>query len=324
MILKTERLILRPWAETDSESLYEYAKDGRIGPIAGWPVHTSVENSREIIKTVLSAPETYAVCLKEDNRAIGSVGLMVGKQSNIGLPDTEGEIGYWIGVPFWGQGLIPEAVREIIRYAFMDKCLDILWCGYFEGNDKSRRVQEKCGFIYHHTNKDIHWKVMDDIRTEHITRLTKEEWKNRFEIRKLSVKERLAALDLAWRVFFEYESPDYAPEGTEEFRKCLHDEEYLQGLQYYGAFDGGKLIGEIAVRPEKMHICFFFVDGRYHRLGIGAKMFQRLLEDYPGETITLNSSPYGLPFYKAIGFAPTDEEKTVNGIRFTPMKYEGK
>ena len=324
MIFETERLILRPWEETDAESLYEYAKDDRIGPIAGWPVHTSVENSREIIKTVLSAPETYAVCLKEDNRAIGSIGLMVGKQSNIGLPDTEGEIGYWIGVPFWGQGLIPEAVREIIRYAFTDICLDILWCGYFEGNDKSRRVQEKCGFTYHHTNKDIHWKMMDDIRTEHITRLTKEEWKKRFEIRELSVNERLVALDLAWKVFFEYESPDYAPEGTEEFRKCLHDEEYLHGLQYYGTFDEEKLIGEIAIRPNKKHICFFFVDGRYHRLGIGTKMFRRLLEDYPDETITLNSSPYGLPFYKAIGFVPIDEEKTVNGIRFTPMKHEGK
>lgn len=69
MIFETERLILRPWEETDAESLYEYAKDDRIGPIAGWPVHTSVENSREIIKTVLSAPETYAVCLKEIGRA---------------------------------------------------------------------------------------------------------------------------------------------------------------------------------------------------------------------------------------------------------------
>ena len=150
--------------------------------------------------------------------------------------------------------------------------------------------------------------------------MIKEEWKNRFEIRNLSEYERKAALDLAWRVFCEYESPDYTSEGTEEFRKCLHDEEYLHGLQYYGAFDGMKLIGEIAIRPDKKHICFFFVDGRYHRRGIGTRMFQRLLEDYPGETLTLNSSPYGFPFYKAIGFVPTDEEKTVNGIRFTPMK----
>ena len=145
-----------------------------------------------------------------------------------------------------------------------------------------------------------------------------------FAIRRLSEYERQTALDLAWAVFSEFESPDYSAEGTEEFRKCLHDEGYLSGLHYYGTFDGEKLIGEIAIRPDRKHICFFFVDGRYHRRGIGTRMFRRLLEDYPNETITLNSSPYGLPFYKAIGFVPTDEEKTVNGIRFTPMKYEGK
>ena len=182
MILYTERLILRPWEEKDAESLYYYAKDNRVGPIAGWPIHTSVENSKEIINTMLSVPETYAVCLKENERAIGSIGLMIGDKSNIGLPDTEGEIGYWIGVPYWGRGLIPEAAREIIRHAFVDLHLETLWCGYFEGNDKSRRVQEKCGFTYHHTNRDIHWKLMDDIRTEHITRLTGDEWKNSFTL----------------------------------------------------------------------------------------------------------------------------------------------
>ena len=176
MDLVTARLILRPWREADAPSLYEYAKDPAVGPIAGWPPHTSVENSREIIRTVLSAPETYAVCLKEDNRAIGSVGLMIGSRSNLDLSETEGEIGYWIGVPFWGRGLIPEAVREVIRRAFADLSLTTLWCGYFDGNERSGRVQEKCGFIYHHTNKDVFWALMNDVRTEHITRLTKEEW----------------------------------------------------------------------------------------------------------------------------------------------------
>lgn len=169
MELKTERLIMRPWKESDAENLYEYAKDPNVGPIAGWPVHTSVENSREIIRDVLSAEETYAVCLKEDGKAIGSIGLMVGAASNLSIPDTEGEIGYWIGVPFWGRGLIPEAVNELLRHGFEDLKLDKIWCGYFEGNTKSKRVQEKCGFVYHHTNKDIEWKLMGDVRTEHIT-----------------------------------------------------------------------------------------------------------------------------------------------------------
>lgn len=324
MILYTERLILRPWEEADAEGLYEYAKDDRVGPIAGWPVHTSVEHSREVIRTILSEPETYAVCLKEDNRAIGSISLMVGQQAGRDLPEGEGEIGYWIAVPFWGRGLIPEAAREVIRRGFVDFHLDTLWCGYFEGNVKSRRVSEKCGFTYHHTNHDILWKAMGDIRTEHMTRLTREEWKNNFTIKKLSESMIPNALDLAWKVFFEYESPDYSPEGTEEFRRSIHDPEYLAGIEYYGAFDGNRLIGEIGIRPDRCHICFFFVDGGYHRLGVGTRLFERIKEDFPGRTVTLNSSPYGLPFYKAIGFLPTEEEQLVKGIRFTPMKYEEK
>lgn len=175
MILYTERLILRPWEESDAESLYEYAKDPEVGPIAGWPPHISVENSRDIIKTVLAVDETYAICKKEDQKAIGSIGLMRGKKSNLDILEDEGEIGYWIGVPFWGQGFVPEAVRELIRYGFMDLNLNRMWCGYFEGNEKSRRVQEKCGFRYHHTNKDIYWALMNEIRTEHVTCLEKNE-----------------------------------------------------------------------------------------------------------------------------------------------------
>lgn len=112
MILETERLILRPWEERDAESLYKYAKDPAVGPIAGWPVHTSVANSLEIIRNVLSADETYAVCLKEDNVAIGSIGLIPPAQTQTASSDDEIEVGYWIGVPFWGRGLIPEASHE--------------------------------------------------------------------------------------------------------------------------------------------------------------------------------------------------------------------
>ncbi|WP_329886582.1 GNAT family N-acetyltransferase [Pseudoramibacter faecis] len=176
MAFETERLILRPWEESDAEELYKYANHPDVGPIAGWAVHTSVENSREIIKGVLSEPETYAVVLKKTRKPVGSIGLMLGKASNIGIPDTEGEIGYWIGVPYWGQGLIPEAVREIMRYGFEELNLNRLWCGYFDGNKKSKRVQEKCGFRYHHTAENVPCAMEGILRTEHITCLTKEEW----------------------------------------------------------------------------------------------------------------------------------------------------
>ena len=176
MTFETERLILRPWEDSDAESLYKYAKDPEVGPVAGWPVHTSVENSLDIIRTVLSAEETYAVCLKEDNVAIGSIGLIFPAQSHTEVTDDEMEVGYWIGVPFWGQGLMPEAVRRILRHAFEDLHCSAMWCGYYDGNIKSKRCQEKCGFTYHHTEENKPCELMGDIRTEHFTKLTREEW----------------------------------------------------------------------------------------------------------------------------------------------------
>ena len=176
MTLETKRLILRPWAESDAEELFRYAKDPEVGPIAGWPVHTSVENSREIIRGVLSEPETYAVVLKETGKPVGSVGVMFSGKSNGPVKDGQAEIGYWIGKPYWGRGLIPEAVRELLRRCFDDLGCTAVWCGYYDGNQKSRRVQEKCGFLYHHTEADKPCELMGDIRTEHFTYISRETW----------------------------------------------------------------------------------------------------------------------------------------------------
>lgn len=180
MMLETKRLILRPWEESDAEDLYRYASSPEVGPIAGWPVHTSVENSRSIIRDILSAPETYAVVLKEAGHAVGSISLMLGKAGNIGILDTEGEIGYWIGAPFWGRGLVSEATREVMRHGFEDLNLVKLWCGYFDGNERSRRAQEKCGFRYHHTAKSVPCQIDGLLRTEHVTCITREEWESSF------------------------------------------------------------------------------------------------------------------------------------------------
>ncbi len=175
-ILETKRLILRPWKEEDAEDLFKYASHPDVGPIAGWPVHKSVEDSLFVIQNVFNKPYTYAVVLKETNCPAGSIGLMIGQDSNIKLPDNEGEIGYWIGVPYWGRGLIPEATKELIRFAFEELKLQKLWCGYFVGNDKSKRVAEKCGFKYVETRKDVPCAIQGLLRDEHITSLSYAEW----------------------------------------------------------------------------------------------------------------------------------------------------
>ena len=179
MVHETERLILRPWREEDAEDLYRYASDPAVGPAAGWPVHTDVENSRDIIKNVLSAPETYAVCLKEDGRAIGSIGLKTGAHTDTTERADECELGYWLGQPFWGRGIIPEAAATLIEYAFETLGMRAIWCGYYDGNRKSARAMEKCGFCYHHTTEDVAVPLLGETRTGHVTLLTKEQWETR-------------------------------------------------------------------------------------------------------------------------------------------------
>ena len=76
MGLQTERLLLRPWRESDAPALFKYAQNPNVGPIAGWPPHQSEDESREIIRSVLSDSGTFAVVLKETNEAIGSIGIM--------------------------------------------------------------------------------------------------------------------------------------------------------------------------------------------------------------------------------------------------------
>ncbi len=186
-MIETKRLILRPWRDTDAEALYKYASDPDIGPIAGWPPHTSIENSLEIIRTVFAAPETYAVVLKETDEPVGCCGIMFSNSLHTAdMKQTEAEIGYWIGKPYWGQGLIPEAVKALLARCFNELGLDAVWCGYYDGNVKSKRVCEKCGFKYHHTNQDI-ISPLGDKRTEHFHLMTKEDYnslylKNRQQI----------------------------------------------------------------------------------------------------------------------------------------------
>lgn len=176
MILKTERLILRRWEESDAEDLYNYAKDPDVGPIAGWPAHKNVEESRDVIRNVFNGAEAYAICLKTDGKAIGAIELKLNGYTDLTEKDDECELGYWLGKKFWGQGIMPEAVREILRHAFEDCNMNKVCVGYYDGNVKSKRVQEKCGFKYHHTTKDVDVPLLHETRTGHVNVMTKEEW----------------------------------------------------------------------------------------------------------------------------------------------------
>lgn len=150
-------------------------------------------------------------------------------------------------------------------------------------------------------------------------------------VRRLLPEELDAALALAWEVYLEFEAPDYGPEGVEAFRADIMENELFKDAcrrgenRMWGAFDGDKLAGMFAMRGAA-HICLVFTRREYQRRGVATAIFRRLEQDVRRENpgvgrLTLNSSPYGGPFYHWLGFAETDSEQVKHGIRFTPMAY---
>lgn len=146
--METDRILLRPWLESDAEALFKYASDPEVGPRAGWPPHKSVEESLEIIRTVFNdATNTWAIVLKETGEPIGAMGYGPSCQCN--LPAREGEplIGYWVGRPYWNQGICTEALQIMIAHIRQTTEIKSLISGHFIDNPASGRVMEKCGFV---------------------------------------------------------------------------------------------------------------------------------------------------------------------------------
>ena len=148
-VIETERLILRAFKQTDLESFYEYASVEDVGEMAGWKHHESIDESRKIMDSFINNDKVFAICLKENNKVIGSIGI-----EKYGLEDalTEfknyrgRELGYVLSKDYWGKGLMPEAVNAVIEYLFNELDYDFLLCGYYNFNERSKRVQTKCGF----------------------------------------------------------------------------------------------------------------------------------------------------------------------------------
>lgn len=160
----TERLVLRAFSEDDAPELYELAKDPDIGPIAGWPVHTSVADSRANIINFLQVAGTYAVTDRASGQLLGAIGLKLGENS-VSQYDDEPELGYWIGKPYWGQGLIPEASCALIDLAFKQLHFKAIWLCHRADNPQSARVAEKLGFTPVSTRqiKDLTGKLVPDV-----------------------------------------------------------------------------------------------------------------------------------------------------------------
>ena len=150
IVLETNRLIIRAWKKEDLEDFFEYAKVDGVGQMAGWDPHTSIQESDKILDMFINEKKTFALELKENHKVIGSLGL---EEISLSLNEKYNnfvgrEVGYVLSKEYWGKGLMPEAVKRVIKFCFEDEKYDYLMCSHSVTNSQSKRVIEKCGFHF--------------------------------------------------------------------------------------------------------------------------------------------------------------------------------
>ena len=168
VILSTGRLTLRPFRDGDLADLYEYASVDGVGQMAGWLPHKNMDESRRILDMFIREKKTFA--LEYQGKVIGSLGIDFYNEKD--YPEFSAlqgrELGYVLSKDYWGQGLMPEAVKAVTEYLFETENLDFLICGHFERNHRSRRVIEKCGFRYSRTVRFYTEYNTEDLSMEYI------------------------------------------------------------------------------------------------------------------------------------------------------------
>ena len=174
--LRTDRLILRPWRQEDLEDFYEYARVDGVGQMAGWLSHESKETTQMILDSFINSKKTFA--LELDGKVIGSLGIEFYKEE--AFPELDGlqgrSIGYVLSKDYWGQGLMPEAVKAVQKYLFENIGFDFLVVSHYVWNGQSRRVIQKSGFKYLKTIQlNTRYNTVEDTL---VYLLKKEDWRN--------------------------------------------------------------------------------------------------------------------------------------------------
>ena len=171
--IQTERLLLRLWREEDAESLYAYAKNPDVGPHAGWKPHADVVESLNILRILFIPNEVWAITLKGDGKIIGSIGLEPDKRRP-GIKSRE--LGYALAKEFWGKGVMTEAAKAVIKFAFEVYELDVVAVCTSPSNKRSQSVIQNCGFVYEGTERKT-YKIYDgSVRDTKCYSILREEW----------------------------------------------------------------------------------------------------------------------------------------------------
>ena len=181
MELQTQRLLLRNYKESDFEDYWDYVSMPNVGPRSGWAAYTDKEKAKQRLDLEISKPHQFAIVLKQENKVIGSVELLEHNKTrytNLHLEPDAKEIGFILSEKYWGKGIMPEACKVVMRYAFETLGVNQIVIGHLKANTNSGRVQDKLGFnIVGELPNFENW--IDGKPTSYIQRLmTKKQWQD--------------------------------------------------------------------------------------------------------------------------------------------------
>jgi len=142
--LQTERLILRPYTETDIAELLPLVGTREVAATTLRIAHPYTEqDAKSFLALAKDADKIWlAITLRTNCRQVGGIGMRVDQEHK------HAELGYWLGKPYWGKGYATEASREMIRYGFEDLGLHRIFATHFKHNPASGRVLKKVGMRY--------------------------------------------------------------------------------------------------------------------------------------------------------------------------------
>jgi RimJ/RimL family protein N-acetyltransferase len=307
--METKRISLRPWLDSDAETLYKYASDPDVGPRAGWPPHKSVEESLEVIRNVFNKDTTtWAIVLKETGEVIGAMGY--GASCDCKLPTREGEpiVGYWVAKPYWNQGICTEALQLMLDHIRTTTDIQSLLSGHFVDNPASGRVMEKCGFVPTGEECFDESQYMGEGRPIRVLRL--ELKNNRMNIRLEQSQDYREVEDLTREAFWNV----YRPGCTEHYvlNQYRNNPDFIPELDFVME-ENGKIIGHVMFSKAEIMLddgssfpSWTFgpisIHPDYKRKGYGLKLLQYALEKAKEMGIGLLCMEGNIEFYRHAGF----------------------
>ena len=176
--LETPRLKLRPYTEADIAELLPLIGTREVAATTLRIAHPYTEQDARDFLTLAQEPGRIwlAITLRSDGRQIGGIGLRVDDQHQ------HAELGYWLGVQYWGQGYATEAAREMLRYGFEDLGLHRIFASHFKHNAASGRILVKLGMHYEGCQRE-HLRKWDEFVDSELYGSLRQEWQISREVR---------------------------------------------------------------------------------------------------------------------------------------------